>query len=346
MAAAGVYHEELEALRHQSGCAAALIALAICFAVPRLIAQSLRNSQLAVHSWDVGLILASAIVFITLCAFAIGEYHKEFKGKLCLLYDLLVNAQAYSAFYEAHDKATKGHHYVTVFKTSYAISVIYPLASAIPKLSLCAFYLQVMGVNTWVRRITNSTGAFLVANAVAWLVPTIIVCRPISVFWSLEGHQGKCLNYNVFGTWISLPNIITDLVLLILPMPVLWKTQISILRKLGLMAIFAVGCAGTIGACFRMAFYIHRTYVERQGTKQTTSKHFDIQPYHHILTFSRVDCAQHDRHPSRMRPLPHRRLHAVPPNRLRAVTQKPQQQHQLPLTKTTGAPTQQRQQPQ
>ena len=104
------------------------------------------------------------------------------------------------------------------------------------------------------------------------LAPTIFVCSPISAYWNPDGHDGRCLNYNVFGTWKPLPNIITDIVMLILPMPILWRTNISRPKKIGLIATFAAASAGIVGASLRLGFYVRRTYVDRPGTAQTTSE--------------------------------------------------------------------------
>ena len=131
------------------------------------------------------------------------------------------------------------------------MSVAYPVSCALPKLLLCILYLQIFYINRSVRRITYGLIAFLIMNAVAWLVPAIIVCQPISFFWNVEDGQGKCLNYNIFGTWISLPNIVSDLVMLVLPVPVVLKTQMSIAKKLGLILTFAAGCGGMVGGCLR-----------------------------------------------------------------------------------------------
>ena len=134
-------------------------------------------------------------------------------------------------------------HYIRLLKASYAVSVLYPLAAALPKLSICALYLPLFKVNPGFRRATIGMIGFLAMNAVAWLVPTIVVCHPISAYWDPEGHQGRCINYNVFGTWISLPNILSDLILMGLPMPVLWLLNMSTAKKLGVIATLAVGSA-------------------------------------------------------------------------------------------------------
>lgn len=80
---------------------------------------------------------------------------------------------------------------------------------------------------------------FLVANAIAWFVPTVAVCRPISAYWNQEPE--KCIDYEVFGVWISLPRIVSDLAILIMPLPVLWNTQMKRAKKVGLTLTFLTG---------------------------------------------------------------------------------------------------------
>ncbi len=57
----------------------------------------------------------------------------------------------------------------------------------------------------------------------------------------LNQEPAKCINYQVFGVWISLPHIVSDLVILILPLPVLWRMQMARTKKLGLTVTFLTG---------------------------------------------------------------------------------------------------------
>lgn len=102
-------------------------------------------------------------------------------------------------------------------------------------------YLGLFKVNANMRRATHIMIAFLLVNAVAWLVPSIAVCHPISIYWSLKPHLKSCIDYNVFGTWISLPHITSDLALLSLPLPLLWNMQMSRAKKIGLTITFLAG---------------------------------------------------------------------------------------------------------
>ena len=138
------------------------------------------------------------------------------------------------------------------------MSATYPLTFTLPKLMICVLYLQIFAINNRTRQITIGLIAFLIINFIAWFLPSVVVCRPVSAFWSPQVHRGKCLNYNIFGTWISLPNIASDLFMLVLPMPILWKMNISAFKKLGLMVTFAIGCGGIVGACLRCVYHVER----------------------------------------------------------------------------------------
>ena len=49
------------------------------------------------------------------------------------------------------------------------------------------------------------------------------------------------VNVNQFFNGNSIPNIITDAAILILPLPYIWKLQLPLAQKLALSSIFALG---------------------------------------------------------------------------------------------------------
>lgn len=177
-------------------------------------------------------------------------------------------------YFLTDNKAVQEAAIVRAVKSVYAMSILYPLASALPKIFLCLLYIRIFRVHRRLCQVTYGIIAFLVINTIAWLIPAIFVCRPISAYWSphSKNSPAKCINFNYFGTWISLPNIVSDLVILATPIPLLWNLQMSKSKKLGVIFTFAVGALGILGACLRFGSYVHRTYVERPGTNQSTGK--------------------------------------------------------------------------
>jgi hypothetical protein len=65
-------------------------------------------------------------------------------------------------------------------------------------------------------------------------------CVPVAKFWdrSIPGH---CLNFEALWFFNAAMNLITDMGLLVLPMPVLNSLQLPRKQRLALMAVFAVG---------------------------------------------------------------------------------------------------------
>lgn len=86
-----------------------------------------------------------------------------------------------------------------------------------------------------------------------WGVGTFIIvmlqCTPVPLFWNrvlvfydmTPTITGTCLDIRASQVPSALTNCIGDLVLLLLPFPVLFKLQMNIKRKLEIMFIFGLG---------------------------------------------------------------------------------------------------------
>lgn len=72
------------------------------------------------------------------------------------------------------------------------------------------------------------------------IVSGFLHCNPISDFWT-ESDPGYCLSFE--GVWVfnSVMNIVTDLILLALPMYPLAQLQLPKPQKIGLMLMFSMG---------------------------------------------------------------------------------------------------------
>ena len=198
-----------------------------------------------------------------------------------------MQSHAYLTYYSTTSREELAKLYVTIYKTSYIFSVLYPLACALPKLSICCMYLGIFKVHRAVQRAVQALLVFTIINMIAWFIPSVVVCQPISAYWSLTPHLNNCINFNVFGTWITLPHIVTDLIIMALPIPILWHLQMRTAKKIGLILTFFTASmyvkplqsqteltrySGIIGGCLRTAFYIQRTYVDSLHSNESPSK--------------------------------------------------------------------------
>lgn len=133
-------------------------------------------------------------------------------------------------------------------KGSYATSAMYPLACMFPKLSICCLYLRVFTKGK-ARIITLGTSAFLVSNGIAFFVAQIVLCHPPSYYWEIHtfaipntpAAKKNCINLSAIAIAINPPHIVSDIVMMVLPLPTVWRLHISRANKVGLTIAFLAG---------------------------------------------------------------------------------------------------------
>lgn len=53
--------------------------------------------------------------------------------------------------------------------------------------------------------------------------------------------KGRCINIHEYFIGIAVPNIITDIALLVMPLPYMWRLQVPLPKKIALMFVFVLG---------------------------------------------------------------------------------------------------------
>ena len=82
--------------------------------------------------------------------------------------------------------------------------------------------------------------AFVIAFGVAVVISDFLTCRPLPKAWKpLE--PGVCEDPTKSAAAISGCNMATDLIIILLPMPMIWGLQMPTRRKIELTIIFALG---------------------------------------------------------------------------------------------------------
>ena len=117
---------------------------------------------------------------------------------------------------------------------------LYLIAVTLPKLCVLSVYLRIFTTKSY-RRAVYILAAIITLNAVAGCLTGTLACQPLNYTWDKTIPGGHCININAFYRWISLPNILTDLAMLILPIPLVWSLHTSTSRKIGLTITFLTG---------------------------------------------------------------------------------------------------------
>ncbi|KAF6218268.1 hypothetical protein HO133_006230 [Letharia lupina] len=129
-----------------------------------------------------------------------------------------------------------------VLKGTFISEICWTIAICIVKCSILTFYWRLFGLQGGAIRI--AIWAFFVV-VVCWGiavgVATIFQCSPIQYMWD-PTIPGRCITDTYwFFVGSSIPHIITDLALIGLPMPRIWKLQMPRSQKIMVSAILGLG---------------------------------------------------------------------------------------------------------
>ena len=126
------------------------------------------------------------------------------------------------------------------FKGIMVLELLHPAAVAFPKLLVVLLYLHIL-TNKYERIAAKLLVVLISATWLSYTVAAMFQCTPFAFNWDKTVPGGKCFNVQVFANSSSVPNIITDLAVLVLPLRTVWELKISIGRRVGLLLIFLTG---------------------------------------------------------------------------------------------------------
>ncbi|KAE8362867.1 hypothetical protein BDV27DRAFT_159358 [Aspergillus caelatus] len=178
------------------------------------------------------------------------DYTILFSLVLAIVYLALVAAEVHFGLGK-HNSALSDEELKQQLKRLWAAIPMYNASLAFTKFSILFQYLRIFPDRRF------RTACWVVMGIVAlygtWAVVSGYVnCVPVAKFWD-RTMPGSCLSFE--GVWFfnASMNIVTDLTLLIMPMPLLSQLQLPRLQKFALMGVFAIGGLVVITSILRLS---------------------------------------------------------------------------------------------
>lgn len=103
------------------------------------------------------------------------------------------------------------------------------------KFSILLLYLRLFSVNEYFRYCTWAVMTFVFGYLFANLLTQLFGCTPI------VEHFGHCVLSTRVGLAYGSMNFISDIFIIVLPLPIVWRLQLSRKEKLGVTLIFMSG---------------------------------------------------------------------------------------------------------
>ncbi|TIC90275.1 hypothetical protein CH35J_012026 [Colletotrichum higginsianum] len=123
------------------------------------------------------------------------------------------------------------------YQTIYANEILYPMGLASARLSLVVLYQRIFGLFS-ARYYLHGLLAFIGAWAIYATIPTIVACTPVQNFWTTHKN---CIELSNLYISIAVGSIVTDFVLIIIPIPYVMRLTMSPIKKGLLISSFVFG---------------------------------------------------------------------------------------------------------
>jgi len=120
-------------------------------------------------------------------------------------------------------------------------TILYATSLAFTKVSILFFYLR-LAPHRWFRSLVRMLLTIVVAYATAYVTVSIFGCKPIAASWDLRlADRAICLDPYTKYMALSVLNIVIELLVLILPIPVVLHLQMPAKQKVSVCMVFATG---------------------------------------------------------------------------------------------------------
>ncbi len=126
-------------------------------------------------------------------------------------------------------------------KLTFAAEIIYNLSICFPKLAILCLYKRVFSTRAY-RYSIYAIGSIVIMTCVAGVILSLAICRPIAYNWDQSIPTGRCGDKLASYRYISIPNIVTDVCILVLPLYGVWHLHMKLIHKIGLTITFLIGC--------------------------------------------------------------------------------------------------------
>ncbi|KAL8711335.1 MAG: hypothetical protein Q9220_004232 [cf. Caloplaca sp. 1 TL-2023] len=125
------------------------------------------------------------------------------------------------------------------WKSMFVCILAWPIAQSTTKISILLFYVHLFPTKAF--RVAAYSMIFIVsAWGIQQILASLFLCHPISFNWdgSIQGRCGNVAANCLAGAGI---NTLTDIIILILPMPIIWRLHVPLRQKFILSFIFGFG---------------------------------------------------------------------------------------------------------
>ncbi|KAI1312045.1 hypothetical protein F5Y03DRAFT_341183 [Xylaria venustula] len=153
--------------------------------------------------------------------------------------------------YGKHAATLTEHERYEAFKSFYITQITYKTSINLTKSSILLLYLRIFHGIKWFRRTCLVVLTLVALYCIAVILVTVFQCIPVAAAFDKTITDKICINNGHF--WFANVgfSIASDIIILIIPMPLVYALQIPRVQKGALIFVFTLGAFVVITSCLR-----------------------------------------------------------------------------------------------
>ncbi|KAF2678721.1 hypothetical protein K458DRAFT_316154, partial [Lentithecium fluviatile CBS 122367] len=119
-------------------------------------------------------------------------------------------------------------------------TLLWPTANTLVKISMLHLYKTIFR-NKEMDHAVYIVGALTMSYWLATVITALTICRPFAYNWNKFTITGHCGDLVAYYLSTAMMNLLIDVVIVALPLPILWGLQMNIARNISLTFVFSLG---------------------------------------------------------------------------------------------------------
>ncbi|KAH9869189.1 hypothetical protein IAQ61_006394 [Plenodomus lingam] len=143
---------------------------------------------------------------------------------------------------------------IEFLKCVWIAQLMYTFAITSTKLAVLAFYWRLFAVSA--RVIIWVVAGMCIAWFIGIFFSVIFSCLPVHAAWDVTITNAKCIPIRSIYLGGSIPNVILDLVVVLMPLPYVWRLQAPLAQRLILAGMFILGTFIAVVSLVRLIIFL------------------------------------------------------------------------------------------
>ncbi|RDL33267.1 uncharacterized protein BP5553_08706 [Venustampulla echinocandica] len=137
-------------------------------------------------------------------------------------------------------------------KVNWAAIFFYYVVMMLVKMSLLTLYLR-LSPNKRFRLWVWAIMAFVIASSIGAIFTNLFACKPLALVWN-KSLPGSCIDPPTFLLVTGCINVLTDFLMILLPIILLWTIQMRRKQKIAVIAILMLGSSVCVMSIVRLRY--------------------------------------------------------------------------------------------